>query len=74
MQLRKMNRLNVFLVVGALLVVLAAILPSEVQGNGNGAESLTILVLDDGESGSTFTVAWTDDQECSTATTCTWTA
>ena len=65
MQLLKMNRLNVFLVAGALSVVLAAMLPSEVQGNGNGAESLTVLVLDDGESGSIFTVAWTDGQECS---------
>ena len=65
MQLRKIRKLNVFLVAGALLVVLAAALPSEAQGSGNGAESLTVLILDDGESGSIFTVAWTDDQQCS---------
>lgn len=65
MQLRKMNRLNVFLVAGALLVVLAAMFPSEVQGNGNDAESLTVLILGEGESGSVFTVTWTDGQECS---------
>ena len=65
MQLPKMKRLNVFLVAGALLVVLAAALPSAAQGNGNGAESLTVLVLNNGEGGSVFTVAWPDEQECS---------
>ena len=65
MQLRKIRGLNVLLVVGALLVVLAVALPSEVQGSGNGTEHLTVLILDDGEDGPIFTVAWTDDRECS---------
>lgn len=65
MLLGKIRWLSVLLVAGALLVVLAAMLPSEAQANGNGTESLTVLILDDGESGSVFTVAWTDDQECS---------
>ena len=66
MQLRKLKGLRVFLVASALLVVLAAALPSEAQGSGHGAESITVLVLDDGEGGSIFTVAWADDRECST--------
>ena len=49
MQLLKINKLNVFLVAGALLIVLAAVLPSEAQASGNGAEGLTVLILDDGE-------------------------
>ena len=65
MQLRKMKGLNAFLVAGALLIFLAAPPPSEVHGSGNGAESLTVLILDDGESGSVITAAWTDEQECS---------
>ena len=62
----KIRWLSVFLVSGALLVVLAATLPSEAQAGGNGSETITVLILDDGESGSVFTVGWTDDLECST--------
>ncbi len=65
MQLLKLNKLNLFLAAGALLAVLAAALPSEAQAGGNGAESLTVLILGDGESGSVFAVAWADDEECS---------
>ena len=64
MLLGKIRWLSVLLVAGALLVVLAATLPSEAQASGNGTESLTVLITDEGESGSVFTVAWTDDQEC----------
>ena len=39
--------------------------PRKRKANGNGADSLTVLVLDEGESGSVFAVVWTDDQECS---------
>lgn len=65
MLLGKIRWLSVLLVAGALLIVLAATLPSEAQASGNGTESLTVLITDEGESGSVFTVAWTDDQECS---------
>ena len=65
MRLLKIHKLNVFLVAGALLAILAAVLPIEAQASGNGAESLTVLILDDGESGPVLTVVWADDQECS---------
>ena len=65
MQIRKIKGLNILLVAGALLVTLAAVLPSGAEGSENSAESLTVLILDDGESGSVFTVTWADDQECS---------
>ena len=65
MSLGKIRWLSVPIVAGALLLVLVATLPSEAQANGNGADSLTVLVLDEGESGSVFAAAWTDGQECS---------
>ena len=65
MLLGKIRWLGVLMVAVALLVVLAATLPSEAQASGNGAESLTVLIMDEGESGSVFKVGWTDGQECS---------
>ncbi|MXY46869.1 MAG: hypothetical protein F4Y44_07770 [Chloroflexi bacterium] len=65
MLLRKRIRLSVFIVAAVLLVILAAAIPSEGQANGGGSESLTVLVMDEGESGSVFTVVWADDQACS---------
>ena len=65
MSLDKTRWLSVLIVAGALSVVLAAALPSEAQASGSGADSLTVVVLDEGESGSVFMAAWTDGQECS---------
>ena len=65
MQLHKIRRLSVFLVAAVLLVVFAAALPSVAQGNGNATNSLTVLILDDGDTGSIFATVWTDGQECS---------
>ena len=58
------TKLIVFALTVAIFVVLAATLPLEIQADGDGSESVTVLVLDKGDTGSTFTVAWDDSQEC----------
>ena len=65
MSLDKTRWLSILIIAGALSVVLAAALPSEAQASGSGADSLTVVVLDEGESGSVFAAAWTDGQKCS---------
>ena len=63
---RLMNLAILTFVVCAVLTALAATLPPEAEANGNGADNLTVLILDSGDTGSTITAAWTDTQECST--------